>query len=65
MFGRLVKRWAIAAIAVPIAAAGARRLSRAMEQRRGPSRATNLLRWSADAMQGRAGRSMKGPRRGR
>ncbi|SDZ28804.1 hypothetical protein SAMN05444365_10958 [Micromonospora pattaloongensis] len=65
MFGTLLKRWAVAAVAVPVAAAGARRLSRAIERRRGPSRATNLLRWGADAMQGRARRSRKGPWRGR
>lgn len=45
---RLVKRWAITAVAVPLAAAGARGLSRSLERRRGPSRVTGLLRQAAD-----------------
>jgi hypothetical protein len=50
------------AIAVPLAAAGARRLSEAVESRRGPSRGTTLLRRSADTVQQTFGKSS---RRGR
>ncbi len=55
----LARRWLFMAIAVPLAAAGARRLSQAVEARRGPSRGTQLLRSSADAIQGRFGRKPK------
>jgi hypothetical protein len=40
------------AIAVPLAAFGARKLSDAVEKRRGPNRATRLLRQGADTLQG-------------
>ncbi|HEX5198965.1 MAG TPA: hypothetical protein VFW27_03410 [Actinoplanes sp.] len=40
------------AIAVPLAAAGARKLSETVERRRGPSRTTRLLRQGANALQG-------------
>lgn len=59
MFFNLVRRYVIMAVAVPLAAAGARRLSQAVEARRGPSRGTRLLRQSADAVQGRFGRQKK------
>ncbi|ASW55170.1 hypothetical protein CIK06_14790 [Plantactinospora sp. KBS50] len=49
----LVKRFAITAIALPLAAAGARGLSQAIEKRRGPSRATGLLRQAADLVRPR------------
>jgi len=53
MLGKVAKRYAVLAIVVPLAAAGARRLSEAMEKRRGPSRATRLLRQGADLVQQR------------
>ncbi|HLL65331.1 MAG TPA: hypothetical protein VK453_06235 [Micromonosporaceae bacterium] len=59
----LLRRWAIVAVAVPLAAAGARRLSDAIETRRGPSRATGILRGSADFLQRHGGRSSSRPRR--
>jgi hypothetical protein len=59
MLLNLFRRWAIMAIAVPLAAAGARRLSRAVEARRGPSRTTSLLTHGADALS----RSRRRPRR--
>jgi hypothetical protein len=62
MFWNLVRRWLVIAVAVPLAAAGARRLSDAVESRRGPSRVTVLLRRSADAVQQAFGRK---PRRSR
>jgi hypothetical protein len=57
MVGRFVKRWAIMAIALPVAAAGARRLSQSMESRRGPSRTSGLLRKGADILQQVTGRA--------
>ncbi|MFC7546520.1 hypothetical protein [Plantactinospora sp. GCM10030261] len=50
---RMVKRWAVTAVAVPLAAAGARGLSRAIERRRGPSRASGLLQQMADTIRPR------------
>jgi hypothetical protein len=52
MIPSLIRRFVIMAIAVPLAAAGARKLSDRMEARRGPSRGTRLLRQGADALQG-------------
>jgi len=42
----------IMAVAVPLAAAGARKLSDVLEQRRGPTRTSRLLRGGADTLQG-------------
>jgi hypothetical protein len=62
MVRKTVVRWAGAAIAVPLAAAGARRLGKALESRRGrSSRVGVALRRSADTLQRLYGRS---PRRG-
>jgi hypothetical protein len=52
MFLNLIRRFVIMAIALPLAAAGARKLSEAMEARRGPSRVTRMLREGADTLQG-------------
>lgn len=60
MLWKFVGRWALAAVAVPLTAAGARRLGRAIETRHGSSRATRLLHRSADMLQNTGGR-----RRGR
>lgn len=62
MMWKMIGRWAMLAIAVPLAALGARRLSQRIEARRGPSRRTRVLRQSADALQRLSGRS---PRRRR
>jgi hypothetical protein len=59
MFFALIRRYVLMAIAIPLAAAGARRLSEAVEARRGPSRSTRLLRRGADTLQGRFGRQKK------
>jgi hypothetical protein len=59
MFFTLIKRYAIAAVAVPLAVAGARKLSDVVEARRGPSRGTRLLRTGADKLQGTFGRKKK------
>ena len=59
MFFNLVRRYIFMLVAVPLAAAGARKISDAVEARRGPSRGTRLLRSGADTLQGRFGRQKK------
>lgn len=59
MIWNLARRYLVMAVAVPLAAAGARKLSQAVEQRRGPSRTTRLLRQGADTVQGRFGRQKR------
>jgi hypothetical protein len=59
MFFNLIRRYVIMAVAIPLAAAGARKLSEVVEARRGPSRGTKLLRQGADTLQGRFGRQKK------
>ncbi|MET7750722.1 hypothetical protein [Micromonospora sp. NPDC005367] len=48
MILKRIVQWALMAVAVPVAAAGARQLSRKMEARRGPSGVTRLLNKGAD-----------------
>jgi hypothetical protein len=52
MILNLFRRFILMAIALPLAAFGARKLSEAVEARRGPNRATRLLRQGADTLQG-------------
>jgi hypothetical protein len=52
MFLNLIRRFVIMAIAVPLAAAGFRKLSERLEAKRGPSRTTRWLRQGADTLQG-------------
>jgi hypothetical protein len=52
MIPNLIRRFVIMAVAVPLAAAGARKLSNTIEARRGSSRATRALRQGADMLQG-------------
>jgi hypothetical protein len=59
MIFTLIRRYVVMAVAIPLAAAGARKLSDMMEARRGPSRGTRMLRHGADALQGRLGRHKK------
>ncbi|WP_249997680.1 hypothetical protein [Actinoplanes sp. M2I2] len=59
MLFNLVRRYAIMAIAVPLAAAGARKLSETLEAKRGPSRSTRLLRQGADFVTGLRGQKKK------
>ena len=62
MIWKWIGRWALVAVAVPVAAGGARALSRAVEKRRGPSRATRLLTRGADTLQTVVGRrKRRGP----
>ncbi len=57
MLAVLLKRWLIAAIAVPVAAAGARKLGQKIEERRGPRNKTaRALRNGADMLQRFGGR---------
>jgi hypothetical protein len=57
MMGRVAKRWAVLAVALPLVAAGARRLSQSMEARKGPSRTSRLLRTGADVIHQITGRA--------
>jgi hypothetical protein len=59
MFFNLFRRYVLMAVAIPLAAAGARKLSDVVEAKRGPSRSTRLLRQGADTLQGRFGRQKK------
>jgi hypothetical protein len=52
MIPNLIRRFVVMAVAVPLAAAGARKLSETLEKRRGSTRATRLLRQGADLLQG-------------
>ncbi|MGC5052759.1 hypothetical protein ACLQ2S_15040 [Micromonospora sp. DT48] len=53
MLRKRIGQWAVMAIAVPVAAAGARKLSHTLEARRGPNRATRLLNKGADLIRPR------------
>jgi hypothetical protein len=59
MFVNLFRRFLVMAVAVPLVAAGARKLSDVVEARRGSSRGTRLLRQGADVLQGTFGRRKK------
>jgi hypothetical protein len=59
MFFPLIRRYVLMAVAIPLAAAGVRKLTDVVEERRGPSRSTRLLRKGADTVQGRFGRQKK------
>ncbi|WFE41783.1 hypothetical protein [Micromonospora sp. WMMD998] len=48
MIQKRIAQWAIMAVAVPLAAAGARRLSHTLEARRGPTGVSRLLTKGAD-----------------
>ena len=50
MLGKVMKRWIVVAVAVPVAAASARKVSQAMERRRGSTRTSRLLRRGADLL---------------
>ncbi|MFI5494158.1 hypothetical protein [Actinoplanes sp. NPDC051859] len=59
MLFALIRRYVLMAVAVPLAAAGARKLSDVLEARHGPTRGTRLLRRGADTVQGHFGRHKK------
>ncbi len=48
MIQKRIAQWAFMALAVPVAAAGARKLSHRIEARRGPSGISRLLTKGAD-----------------
>ncbi len=52
----LIRRFVIAAVVVPLAAAGVRKVSDVVDQRRGPNRATRVLRRGADTAESLFGR---------
>ncbi|AEV85868.1 hypothetical protein ACWT_4849 [Actinoplanes sp. SE50] len=52
MIFNLIRRFVITLIAVPLAAAGARKLGNTLEARRGPNKTSRLLRQGADTLQG-------------
>jgi hypothetical protein len=59
MIFTLIRRYVVMAVAIPLAAAGARNLSDMMEAWRGPNRGTRILRRCADTLQGRFGPQKK------
>ncbi|MEW2382949.1 hypothetical protein AB0873_12810 [Micromonospora sp. NPDC047707] len=50
MIQKRIAQWAFMALAVPVAAAGARKLSHTIEARRGPSGISRLLNKGADML---------------
>ncbi|MBQ1075543.1 hypothetical protein KBX06_20585 [Micromonospora sp. C31] len=50
MIQKRIAQWAMMAVAVPLAAGGARRLSRTLEARRGPTGISRLLTKGADML---------------
>ena len=59
MMRNAIRRWAVVAIAVPVAAAGARKVSQTLEARRGQSKTTRMLNNAADQAQRLFGRKPK------
>jgi hypothetical protein len=57
MLWKTLARWAVAAIAVPVVVAVARRISRNIEAKRGSTRGSVLLTRSADAVDRLFGRA--------
>jgi hypothetical protein len=55
----LIRRFVIAAVVVPLAAAGVRKASYAYEQRRGANRVTRGLRQGADTAESMFGRKKR------
>ncbi|WP_229402460.1 hypothetical protein [Micromonospora okii] len=50
MIQKRIAQWAVMAVAVPLAAAGARRISHTLEARRGPTGVSRLLTKGADML---------------
>ena len=50
MFATALRRWAVVAVALPLAAAGIRKVSQVVEARRGPSGMTKGMRHVADLL---------------
>jgi hypothetical protein len=60
---KAIGRWILIAVAVPLAATGARRLGAAVEKRRGRTRVTRFLRGAADTLDRTTGRGTRRRRR--
>jgi hypothetical protein len=56
---KMIARWVIAVVAVPLAIAGARKVSDRIEARRGSTRATRLLRRGVNVAQRLTGRKRR------
>ncbi|GAA1543308.1 hypothetical protein GCM10009827_073690 [Dactylosporangium maewongense] len=61
MLPKMIARWAVAAIAVPLAIAGARKVSERIEARRGATRTTRLLRKGVATAERLTGRKRRRP----
>jgi hypothetical protein len=59
MLPKMIVRWVVAAVAVPLAIAGARKVSDRIEARRGSTRATRLLRRGVNVAQQLTGRKRR------
>jgi hypothetical protein len=55
----LIRRFLIAAVVIPLAVAGVRKVSDAVDARRGPNRVTRVLRGGADTAESIFGRKKK------
>jgi hypothetical protein len=60
MLWRIVGRWALIAIAIPVAAVVLRKISESVERRHGPTRVTALLRRGASTLESLTGRTRRG-----
>ncbi len=54
-----IRRFVIAAVVIPLAAAGVRKATAVSDQRRGPNRGTALLRKGADTAESLFGRKKR------
>jgi hypothetical protein len=59
MLQKMVVRWALAAVAVPLAVAGTRKVSDLIEARRGSTRTSRMLRRGAGLAQRLTGRKRR------
>ncbi len=59
VFWKTIGRWALLAIAVPLAAAGLRRLGQQMEANKGQTRMTGILRRTASGLDVISGRGAR------
>ena len=55
----LIRRFVIAAVVIPLAAAGVRKATDAYDRRKGPNRGTALLRKGADTAESMFGRKKR------
>lgn len=60
MFWKTIGRWAILAIAIPLAAAGLRKIGQSVEARRGPTRMSGLIHKTASGLDVVSGRDKRG-----